>query len=423
MNNIIRQPLKLQEFIHNSQWCIPEHLYQSIPSLRFRANQVIIPLQQKEDFLIWNHTDNGSLSVKDAYSFKRHHSPHLDWAKCIWSADIPPSKSLISWRLMHDKLPNDEHLMDRGCYTPSMCSLCHSNVENSFHLFFECPYSIKLWCWFASVLNMNLQFHDIADIWKLCDRGWTPQCKLVVKASIINIINSIWFSRNQARFNDKVISWESAIAMIQSNVSLAGNNTKLTSTSSIRDFVVIKKFNIEIHPPRAPTIKEVYWHPPIASWVKCNTDGAATAISSSCGGIFRDNNADFICCFAENLPGVNSFVAEICGALRAIEIAAQRNWRNLWIETDSSLVVLAFKSSAIIPCNVRNRWENCKLLTNNMNFLVTHIYREGNQSADKLANVGLTLQSITTWLSIPLFLNTLYINDKLGLPSYRFQSF
>ncbi|MCI35140.1 hypothetical protein A2U01_0056361, partial [Trifolium medium] len=41
------------------------------------------------------------------------------------------------------------------------------------------------------------------------------------------------------------------------------------------DFRIIKAFNVKIHPPNAPSIKEVVWLPLIASWVKCNTDGAA----------------------------------------------------------------------------------------------------------------------------------------------------
>lgn len=79
-------------------------------------------------------------------------------------------------------------------------------------------------------------------------------------------------------------------------------------------------------------------------------------------------------------------------------------------------MVHAFKSSAIIPCSVRNRWENCKLLTISMNLMVTHIYEERNQCADKLANVGLNLHSFTIWLSVPLFLNALYISDQ-GRPT------
>jgi len=39
--------------------------------------------------------------------------------------------------------------------------------------------------------------------------------------------------------------------------------------------------------------------------------------------------------------------AEICEALRAIELAYQNDWYNLWLETDSSLVALLFKKKVI----------------------------------------------------------------------------
>jgi ribonuclease HI len=60
---------------------------------------------------------------------------------------------------------------------------------------------------------------------------------------------------------------------------------------------------------------------------------------SSCGGIFR-SNAQFLGCFA----GLgNSFMAEISRAMRTMEIAKQRNYNHLWLETDSKPIVLAFK--------------------------------------------------------------------------------
>jgi hypothetical protein len=83
------------------------------------------------------------------------------------------------------------------------------------------------------------------------------------------------------------------------------------------------------------------------------------------------------------------FFAELSGALRAIEIASQHNWSNLWLELDSALVVLAFKKNTLIPWALRNRWFNVQLLMRNMNVIVTHIYREGNECADYLANIGL----------------------------------
>lgn len=75
----------------------------------------------------------------------------------------------------------------------------------------DCPFACKLWNWFASILNFPLQFIELSDIWKVCDRRWTPQCKLAITACLINILNTIWYSRNQARFQDKVIHWKSAV--------------------------------------------------------------------------------------------------------------------------------------------------------------------------------------------------------------------
>jgi len=247
------------------------------------------------------------------------------------------------------------------------------------------------------VLDFPLQLQSLEDIWTLCDRGWSPQCKIAVTAAIVNIIYSIWFYRNQARFHSKVTHWRLVINGKISNVALSGNNTSKTSNSSVRDLLILKKFNIKIHAPKAPVIKEVIWQPPIANWVKCNTDGASNTTSSSCGGIFRNSDAIFLCCFAENIGGGTAYHAEISGVLRAIEIANQRNWMNLWIETDSALVVMALKNVTLIPSNLRNRWNNCRLMLNDMNFIVSHIYREGNHCADRLAALGLTIPNLTIW--------------------------
>jgi len=160
----------LSDYILNGHWHFPYNLIHLFPTLRSLAAQVTIPLQDKSDTLVWKHTSSGMLTLKDAYEYKRHHPPKTLWAKSIWSKDIPPEKSLLAWRIMHDKVPTDDNLMSRGCLIPSMCSLCLSNNESTFHLFFQCPYTINIWKWFASVLNLNLHFQTIDDIWSLCHK-------------------------------------------------------------------------------------------------------------------------------------------------------------------------------------------------------------------------------------------------------------
>ena len=210
--------------------------------------------------------------------------------------------------------------------------------------------------------------------------------------------------------------------MIVANVSLSGKNTSKAACNSITELSILKTFNIAIHPPKAPKIIEVLWHPPIFDWVKCNTDGAACGIPSkaTCGGIFRNNEAEFIGCFAQNLGLGSSLFAELSGAMQAIEIAHSKGWFNFWLETDSKLVLLAFKSISLVPWRIRTRWDNCLSLSRQMNFLVTHIFREGNCCADRLANIGMSCNSILWMNEIHLQVRADYIRDRLGLPCYRF---
>ncbi|XP_045806456.1 uncharacterized protein LOC123899387 [Trifolium pratense] len=209
-------------------------------------------------------------------------------------------------------------------------------------------------------------------------------------------------ARNNARFHDKSTHWRNVVSWISTNTALVGNKTSMCSNSSLIDFKILKHFNINIHPPK------VFWLPPLIDWVKCNTDGASTQISSACGGIFRNHLVEFICCFAENT------------GMRAIEIATDNGWRNVWLETDSTLVVLAFKSASLVPWKIRNRWNNCMYNITNMNFMISHIYREGNNCADALAKIGLTLVHLSFWNELPQAILESYSSDRLGRPKFRF---
>jgi hypothetical protein len=74
--------------------------------------------------------------------------------------------------------------------------------------------------------------------------------------------------------------------------------------------------------------------------LKYNNDDVATSISSECRGIFKNSQAKLICCFVENTSLESTFYVELCGAMRAIEIAASNNWSKLWLETDSIMFKL-----------------------------------------------------------------------------------
>jgi hypothetical protein len=63
--------------------------------------------------------------------------------------------------------------------------------------------------------------------------------------------------------------------------------------------------------------------------------------------------------FAEPLRIATSFFAKLSGALKAIEIASSDHWSYLWLETNSMLVVNAFKNqNKTVAWPLRNRQKN-----------------------------------------------------------------
>jgi ribonuclease HI len=415
----------VDNFIVNFKWSIPLCILNAYPQLQSFLDNVTIPLVPEDDNLYWKQSPDGCLSLKDAYSLHCSPPQSMPWAKLIWNHSIPPAKSLLVWRCLHAKLPTDDNLALRGCYLPSMCSLCGEQSETSFHLFLDCRFATRIWSWLSSLLNIPCNFATFYDVFSLCNRSWSPLCKISIIAVIINCFNIIWFSRNQKRFADKNVLISSAINMIIANVALSGKLSKAHAFSSVSEFMILRSLHVPLKFSNAPIIKEVLWQPPILNWIKCNSDGASAGNpgNSACGGVFRNSQAIFCGAFAVNLGIQSSLFAELLGAMLAIEIAHQTGWKSLWLETDSMLVLGAFKSPSTVPCILRNRWNNCLLLISRMNFFVSHIFREGNKCADIMANIGLSLPISTThswWSSPPPSLFSDLDSNRLGWPCFRF---
>jgi hypothetical protein len=68
----ICQSLKasVSDFIVEGNWVIPSQLSNAYPNLYSIISQITIPLVAAKDKLLWKLTDDGELSLKEAYLFK-----------------------------------------------------------------------------------------------------------------------------------------------------------------------------------------------------------------------------------------------------------------------------------------------------------------------------------------------------------------
>lgn len=110
------------------------------------------------------------------------------------------------------------------------------------------------------------------------------------------------------------------------------------------------------------------------------TDAAAKGSPwpSGCRGNFRDRMTAILGCFTVNSGNIFAFQGEILGVTNAIEIAFDKGWNNLWLECGSQLVAMVVKDSSIVTWKFGNKWRNHLVKASNMNFRVTHIFREGD---------------------------------------------
>jgi hypothetical protein len=70
--------------------------------------------------------------------------------------------------------------------------------------------------------------------------------------------------------------------------------------------------------------------------------------------------------------------AELTNLILAMEYAASFNWRKLWLESDSSSVVLAFKNSNLIPIRLRHCYQKPDLSLKILVFATLHSFNDSN---------------------------------------------
>ncbi|KAI5439185.1 hypothetical protein KIW84_024823 [Lathyrus oleraceus] len=92
---------RIDMFIQNHQWMIPQEIANHFPAMRFLIGRVVIPLEDKPNNLIWIGIDFGNLSLKEAFSFKTKEvlwvPPIGNWVKANTDEASNSTTSTCGW--------------------------------------------------------------------------------------------------------------------------------------------------------------------------------------------------------------------------------------------------------------------------------------------------------------------------------------
>ena len=84
-------------------------------------------------------------STKAVWENIRRARPPVYWARFIWNQAVIPKHRITSWLFMLNRNPTMDRLVSWGIDLENCCLLCGNSPESRDHLFFLCPYSVRVW--------------------------------------------------------------------------------------------------------------------------------------------------------------------------------------------------------------------------------------------------------------------------------------
>lgn len=353
----------------------------------------VIP-SQGEDALIWTGDSTGHFSVKSiltAVEARIFEAPTWSIPSIIRKV-APPKVTQFLWQVLNNRIATKENLLTRGINIEDggLCCFCGLEIESTSHLMLHCVVPMQLlnavmqregliWCCPNGVLDLMLEWDQLR---KGTDR-------LLWDLIPFSLFWSIWLSRNQVSFKNQSFSFDSIWDIHLSRICAWVQSWWKECPYSSYDFA---QFFGEIKTHQSsPRIRSSEWSPPPPDLVKFNVDGFSLGNpgSSGVGGVLRNHNKDFLGIFSEAIPDSWAYEAEVLAILKALLFCKLHSFRNVLIESDSTLAVGWVNNSSNRPWKLVNALNQIDTLMVEVECSgVGHIYREANSIADELAKSG-----------------------------------
>ncbi|GKB29207.1 putative reverse transcriptase domain, reverse transcriptase zinc-binding domain protein [Tanacetum coccineum] len=197
------------DFVINNVWTWPQAWIAKAPILN------LIPAPNLDENTIdcvrWRDVNGvfSEFSVSRAWEAFRPRGNEVNWFRIVWFPHSIPRHSFHLWLVMRNSLKTQDKLRqwDVGINTDLnllRCSLCNTQSDSHAHLFFECPYSSKVWKLVRHLADMELVppiLYDIVDHLQPMANKRTARSifgKLILAASSY----FVWLERNNRLFKN-----------------------------------------------------------------------------------------------------------------------------------------------------------------------------------------------------------------------------
>lgn len=149
----------LSDIVYGADWRWPQSWFHRFPSLY----NLTVPIlhANHEDNLLWKSNDGAlhDFSVSSVWNSVRQTGNEVEWYRLVWSKYGIPRYSIHRWLILRRRLKKQDRLRqwDVGNdvdLTLLRCPLCKLQHDSHEHLFFECPFSSKVWSSVMTIADM-----------------------------------------------------------------------------------------------------------------------------------------------------------------------------------------------------------------------------------------------------------------------------
>lgn len=130
------------------------------PSASYNSRDIsdLQELLQEQDELIWEGSQNGKITVRDALEDCRVKNYVCSSWRGLWRQFIPPRISVFCWKVLYDRLPSAAVLHKQNMLPAPVYLACISGQnEDTDHVFLHCHQAANVWNWIHQLTGKNFQ--------------------------------------------------------------------------------------------------------------------------------------------------------------------------------------------------------------------------------------------------------------------------
>ncbi|GKA04555.1 reverse transcriptase [Tanacetum coccineum] len=332
------------------------------------------------DSRYWNASPNGMFTCKSAYwiatqnldCFQESQSQsERKVLKAMWLANLPNKVKVFIWRACMNLMPSMSNLVARGLAHGSLtCVHCSAPSEDIKHALFLCDWARDIW---ASM--------ELADL-----------TNLVVNISIEEML-CLTLEQQKGKFELMLMLmwriWGARNSKAHGQRELDQNEVKESAHVMLQDFSRANQTTTDIMAPRnAPSQA---WSPPSYGEIKINGDaGVGNDGVAGLGFVIRSHSGAVLVAGSRCVKFATSVVeAEAKACLWAVEVALAKGFTRVVLESDSSVLVEAFKHDKVLV-HIRALFLHIhRLCLSFESCSWSFVRREGNRVAHELARIAL----------------------------------